>query len=435
MSLATDNARTAIIELLEGTLPSDFVSAGLFAYGVFDGQPLQAQQAAAVQTGIATHRFDVRFTANTDHVSTPSRRGSKRLLTLGVSVAMWTHVATTAQEADRSTVLADIGDDAAAAMRALGFPHAIEATDDDAATGIVGGLLHGPGGNGFPRWRVVDADWNAQLIRSEIVGSLIIDATVPTLTPTDIVSSVNMVAWLAPGGAAEGTHFSWNDASDYENHFTASGDARPTLVASWLDGHPGVRFDGVTSLLWRSVLTGIGAGSKPVLIFVGTADTDAPQTVGTVFLAHGVTDAFTPSSAERLFNVDWATSNGGRSQVSARLGSTPTLSRTSSPLSAPDDAPHWIMSQTSGATDRARSYFDGALVATASSGAAGGLYESVTQAYIGGGDWHSNHEVRFWKGTLGEVVLFDGMPTAGEMTSLLSEFFAPRWPSLNWSLS
>src|SRR5690349_13369877 len=59
----------------------------------------------------------------------------------------------------------------------------------------------------------------------------------------DVVTSVETVAHLNPADVSSGVHFAWEDTSNYVNNFTASGDQRPTLVTSWLDGNNGAQFD------------------------------------------------------------------------------------------------------------------------------------------------------------------------------------------------
>lgn len=240
------------------------------------------------------------------------------------------------------------------------------------------------------------------------------------------VSSVNNVLWLPPGGYSYGTVAAWHDSSGYENHPVASGDARPELVASWLDGNPGVRFDGVDDLLRCYSFTGLGAGSKPCVIAVCAADSSQPQSSGTLLYAH---DLDSPN-IDQLMIIEYRVANGGLRTMS-RLGSGPTTSSAQAALQG-DDTPHWLMSVAANASNRAETWVDGVLAVTASSGAANGLTRTITHASIGGTDQdEGNPIVRWLKITIGELIMFDGVPTAGELTALRNNYLAPTWPSLS----
>ncbi len=324
MSLSTAHARTAIRELLEGTLSSATVTAGMFGYGVFEGQPIQATQAMAVQTAIATHRFDVQFTAFSNHATTHARRGSRRLVTAAVTIPMWTHVATTAQATDRSAVLAAIGEDMAAGMRALGYPNALEATSDDDATTIVGGLLHGPGGAGFPQWRVVNADWNAQLVRSEIVGSLILDATVTLANEPGELNAAPFAAgalstdfngWSAPAPLTvfsfEGQNYFRDTANVGLLIFETESSERDVEVEFW--GNQCVvyiRLDEAgkgyyCSVSASSVIIGVATGVTSSAI--GTLRKRAETTVGAIpgYVSTPATDTWTFGVRGHYLYVKW----------------------------------------------------------------------------------------------------------------------------------
>lgn len=165
-----EHIRTAIAEVLEAALTATFKR------GVFPGQPLQAQQSMSMQDTVGVHWFDVQIADEEPHASSPvSARDPRRVLQLSITIPVTSHVATTAQDAERALKLSAIASDCDDAAQALSEPGALDETDDGDATGIVSGLMFGPGRSGTPTWRLVQEDWGAQLVRSAIVGSLIVN--------------------------------------------------------------------------------------------------------------------------------------------------------------------------------------------------------------------------------------------------------------------
>lgn len=169
MPYSAEPIRAAIREVMEAALTATF------KYGTFAGQPIEAQQAMARQTAIGTHRFDVELATEEAHASSPvSARDPRRVLQVDVTIPLITHVATTAQETERALILNAIASDADDASQALSGPGALEQTEAAVATQIVSGMMFGPGRTGTPVWRVTREDWEQQLVRSEITGSLVV---------------------------------------------------------------------------------------------------------------------------------------------------------------------------------------------------------------------------------------------------------------------
>jgi hypothetical protein len=164
--------RTAVRELLEGTIGTTrAVTSGVFRYGVFDGQPLQAQQAKTAITTY-THRFDVLIKSLSRHAATPSsNNASHRIARCAVEIPIWSHLKSTAQESERAEQREKIENDCDLAMQALCYRNNLAATSAAAATGIISGMLLGADGSGYPTWTVVDENWQRHMLRSVIRAS------------------------------------------------------------------------------------------------------------------------------------------------------------------------------------------------------------------------------------------------------------------------
>ncbi len=156
MTLQAESIRTVVIEAVEAVLPVTF------AYGAFAGQPLEAQQAMAVQTDIGSHWFDVQLVNEQVHASSPmSAKDPRRVMQLDVEIAM---------------ILNAISSDCDDAAQLLAEPGTLTETVAAAATEIVSGMMFGPGRVGTPVWSVREQNWDQQLIRSAITGSIVVVA-------------------------------------------------------------------------------------------------------------------------------------------------------------------------------------------------------------------------------------------------------------------
>lgn len=195
MAFAAEAIRQAIIERLEGGTGPVTVDAGTFKFGVFEGQPDAAKQSKAMQADVAAHRFDVKFSPlRNSEASTVGTNTARRIVEVDVTIPVWTHVKTTAQETERKAILAAIESDCEDAIQVLGYPSSLSATAASEATSIVSGLMLGPGAVSMPTFETLEADWAKQLIKSQIVGTLIV-------TVTALI--------VATGGGGSGNGFLW----------------------------------------------------------------------------------------------------------------------------------------------------------------------------------------------------------------------------------
>jgi len=182
MTIASAAIRTSIKELLQGTIGTTrTVGSTLYGYGIFIGQPTMAQQALTIQSGTKRSRFDIRLSSMIPHPSTPlSIKSSYRNIVVGVEIDINTTLNSTAMETARNTQREVIESDADVAIQALCYPGNLTTTSASVATGIIGGMLFGPGGKGTPAWQVTSEDWTTHILRSVIKASAIIQVTQAT---------------------------------------------------------------------------------------------------------------------------------------------------------------------------------------------------------------------------------------------------------------
>jgi hypothetical protein len=103
------------------------------------------------------------------------------LRTVEMTVALTYALPTVAQEDQRYAVMQAMTDDADTVTQALTFPGNLAndgATTDPVATGIIGAMAVGPGGEGYP---IVDRDddWETQAATTTIALSVIVKAAQP----------------------------------------------------------------------------------------------------------------------------------------------------------------------------------------------------------------------------------------------------------------
>ena len=178
MSLASTPIRTAIAELLEGSIGSiRTVTAAKFLRGTFEGQPEQATSAYLLQVASARHRFDVELGAFSASPSSPlSSNANYRLVECPVTIRVKTKLATPNQGSVRATDIATILDDCDLAAQAMGRPNNLLQTAGAVATNLIGGCLVGPEGTGQPRIDASVQDWTAPhgMATTTIVGRAIV---------------------------------------------------------------------------------------------------------------------------------------------------------------------------------------------------------------------------------------------------------------------
>lgn len=178
MSLASTPIRTAIAELLEGSIGSvRTVTAAKFKRGVWAGQPEEASAALAVQTSTGRHWFDVELGAFGASPSSPlSSNSNYRIVECPVTIRVRSKLATAAQASQRATDIAAILDDCDLAAQALGRPNNLLQTAGAVATNLIGGCLAGPDGTGQPRIDQTAQDWSGPtgVATTLIVGRAIV---------------------------------------------------------------------------------------------------------------------------------------------------------------------------------------------------------------------------------------------------------------------
>lgn len=171
--------RTAVIELMQGSLGSTRkLSANVFQFGAFDGQPLAAQQTHSMDSRYR-HRFDVQFGSARPHKATPiSTKANYRIEARAVTIRVSTHLASSADESARVASRDLAEQDCSDAIGVLSYPGNLTATSAAVATSITSGMLVGSDdGQGIPRWELVSEDWKSQLLVSRILGVAIVNVS------------------------------------------------------------------------------------------------------------------------------------------------------------------------------------------------------------------------------------------------------------------
>lgn len=176
MAIESKAIRTAIIELATGAIGTiRLVDDAVFAFGAFTGQPDPALLAKTVQEKKGRNWFNVTLGRVVSHAATSmSAKGDRRIVAMPVTLDIWTHVKTSAQEQARVDALDTLVSDADDLIQALHYPGNLTTTRQSVATTIIGGLLVGPGNSGAPVWSIVDEDWKRQVIHSRIEAAALV---------------------------------------------------------------------------------------------------------------------------------------------------------------------------------------------------------------------------------------------------------------------
>jgi hypothetical protein len=224
--------RSAIKDVLEGSVGSvRTMVGGQMLSGVFEGQADQARKAKTLHS--ATHRFDVRIASVRQHESSPvSAIGSYALKRADIFIDVTTKTATQVQEDKRDEVLSAVLSDCEQVAQALSYPTNVEQSAALAATGIVSGMLTGPGGEGSPVVEEPLQDWEKLEIKTRISAGCILRIEQNTREhsePLDIFGAALRAWWR--GDVAEDTALSvttWTDAG--RNGFDLTGTPPDTLT-------------------------------------------------------------------------------------------------------------------------------------------------------------------------------------------------------------
>lgn len=175
--------RNAIKSLLLGEIGVvRTVPTSTFKYGTFEGQDATALRARVVDPAYK-HRFDVRIGGIMSHGATPVGAISPtKTVTVPVVIDIVTRLKATPLQDDRDDQRALAETNTQLALQALERPGNLLFDANDNPTGIVSGLLMGEGGQGHPRWSVVEEDWKRLNHRSRISGSVVVIVDQPQST-------------------------------------------------------------------------------------------------------------------------------------------------------------------------------------------------------------------------------------------------------------
>lgn len=268
MSYHAANIETAIVEVLEGSGGSvRTMTIGRFAYGVFDGQPLQAQQGKAIQTSSAQHRFDVALVKLNDHESTSiGSNSNRRVAELAIRIDIFTHLKTTIQQTDRRATRAMVQSDADSAIQALGRANNLSTTVAGLPTNIASGMLLDL------EWSIDEEDWKSQILRSHINAKAIV--SVVQATDPDDIFGADLEAWYRSddGTFTSGVVTQLDDRTANANHLTGSGSPAYTNPGDALAYTPDISFDGTDD--HASIASGFTLGaSNFAAYFLARVDT------------------------------------------------------------------------------------------------------------------------------------------------------------------
>ncbi len=168
--------RSAIRAVLEGDLGSVRVERGAFEHGVFAEMPLEKMK-TATKNCRSRHWFDIELGQDALSASSHiSNTAGSSVDVLNVEIVVTTHMRGTLKDCERTEVLDYVLADRLSAQHALIQPGALERTVAGFDTIIVSGLMLGPGGEGsVPILSRPIEDWANNMVRSSIVGSLILN--------------------------------------------------------------------------------------------------------------------------------------------------------------------------------------------------------------------------------------------------------------------
>lgn len=303
MTFYAANVRTAISELLEGTIGNvRTVTAATFKRGVFSGQPDQTAKSLTLQTSTSRHWFDVQFGALRNHASTPvASMGPRRIGELEITIRVTSNMATANQRTQRETDLGTVLQDCETAAWALAYPNNLLLTNAGASTGLIGGCLLGPGTTSVPEVVVISEDWNRQVVITEIRGRAFVQLSGGLLL--DSLGGINAVwaHWL--GGnirAGQGALFRVQRSGDSaESDFSAgtNGLVDTDALETWVSAGGGTEhgylvtvYNAVYNSSYTSITATAGV-SAPRVVISGAAVTGANGYLAAQF--NGTSDKMT----------------------------------------------------------------------------------------------------------------------------------------------
>lgn len=410
MGLAIGAIRTVVREILEGSLGAIHPVTGTFQYGAFDGQPDDAKLARLRQTSTATHWFDVTLGEHENHASCSfsSRIGQRRLLAMPITVDIWSGLGTEAQETDRGALLAQIASDCEDARQSLGYVGSLEETGDELPTGIVSGVMRGPGYAGLPDWERVDEDWGKRWLHSRITGMIVV---AEFEDPRSILGS-GLHTWLAPDRARDFTlevNGADTDVTAWRNR-TRNGDSLPfanttslraVYRADAINGLPGIDDGGDDTWMMMLAFTNpLLADSRPYVWVVAQLDDVSGVNTQALLGFQGDTLAYSIFQGAGGSTDAFSTSARSSDGLGGIIG--PAL----------DGDPHVFEFGWLPISD-GRFLVDGVGY---DGNKTGGLPEDATLMRLG------INSSNAWDGRISEVVICDHIPTPAQLTAMRAYF-------------
>lgn len=406
MGLAISAIRTAVAEILEGSLGTIKPAAGTFERGAFEGQPDEAKLAKLRQTSTATHWFDVVVGEHENHASSPlsARHGHRRLTALPITVDIYTGVATEAQESERATLLAAAYSDCEDARQALGYPGNLAETVAGLETGIVGGIMRGPAYTGLPDLDRLQEDWGSRWMHSQISGMLVVSEIED---PQSILGS-DLFAWYAPDrnrdfatvvNGADTDITTWRNRKRNGDLVQSTSSLRPVLDSDAINSRRAIASDADDTWMLSATLTNtLAASSRPYVWVV--AQLEAVGATEVLLTLQGDT------AAQALVSV--ASGNFRATQRSSDVGSAQAVTGPATDTAAHLFEVGWLT------TADGRFVVDG--VSYDAPSGAGGIHEEYHTLHVG------NSSGSAWDGLIAEIVISDVIPTEAQRVAMRAYF-------------
>lgn len=174
MALDIAAIQTAITEVLDGT----FTGVRDVAANTYQAANITADASHAM--ALTRPTFEIEIKSSARHGAAPAYvAGSRSLETFDIDVGFVYALPSTIQTSERYEVQAAMIQNANLAIQALTFPMNLATTAAAASTGIISGMLFGPGGSGYPHAEH-DRDWATSIGRTTIHASAVVDVTQET---------------------------------------------------------------------------------------------------------------------------------------------------------------------------------------------------------------------------------------------------------------
>jgi hypothetical protein len=187
----------------------------------------------------------------------------------------------------------------------------------------------------------------------------------------------------------------WNDKSGGGRHLTATTTARPTTAVGLIGGRNALRFDGVAN-----VMTATMSQTQPITVFVVARCSSGAGTFGVAV------------SGTNSLGCAFVYRHGGSNTWNAYAGTTAITA------GAADLNAHYWRTEINGASSQIwRDGVAGTGPANLGSSNIGG------NLYVGSGGWA-------WTGDIGEVIVYSGILSAGDITSA-ETYLRDKWLAMD----